>query len=73
LIEPIKMHPGCEVCQCYPECRIDCPDHLKCLDALPVYWSKEYRAKKYAEEVRKRKPQMQVIRKDTIRQTSEKL
>jgi len=27
----------CEVCQCYPECRCDCPDHLQCVRRLPEY------------------------------------
>jgi hypothetical protein len=30
MIEPIKCHPGCDICQCYPEGRNDCPDHMKC-------------------------------------------
>jgi hypothetical protein len=37
MIEPIKMHPLCAECQCYPECRTDCPEHLRCLERLPVY------------------------------------
>jgi hypothetical protein len=32
-----KGFPECEECQCYPECRADCPDHLKCLERLPEY------------------------------------
>lgn len=43
-------------CECYPECRIDCDEHEKCYDKMPEYWSREYKAKKYAEEVRARKP-----------------
>lgn len=37
MIEPIKGHPCCEECQCYPECRSDCQDHLQCVERLPVY------------------------------------
>jgi hypothetical protein len=33
----LKGFPDCRECQCYPECRIDCPDHLKCLERLPEY------------------------------------
>lgn len=29
-MQPIKMHLQCESCQCYPECRNDCPDFPKC-------------------------------------------
>jgi hypothetical protein len=61
LREGLKGFPG-PGCQCYPECRVDCPDSAKCLEMLPVYWTKEYRAKRYAKEVRERKPEMQVRR-----------
>jgi hypothetical protein len=30
----LKGFPECEECQCYPECRIDCPDNEKCLERL---------------------------------------
>jgi hypothetical protein len=26
----LKGFPGCKNCQCYPEGRNDCPDHMKC-------------------------------------------
>lgn len=26
----LKGFPECEECQCYPEGRIDCPDHVEC-------------------------------------------
>lgn len=29
--------PNCKECQCYPECRTDCPNHLQCLERLPGY------------------------------------
>lgn len=32
-----KGFPDCDSCQCYPECRNDCPDHLKCVERLPEY------------------------------------
>lgn len=32
-----KAFPNCTICQCYPECRVDCPDHQSCLDRLPEY------------------------------------
>jgi hypothetical protein len=54
MIEPIKSHPGCAACQCYPECRIDCPDRERCLDRLPGYQTKLDRAKRYAAAVRAR-------------------
>ena len=56
-MQPIKSWPNDRGCQCYPECRNDCPDSMKCYDAMPEYWSKEYRARKYAEGVRERKPE----------------
>lgn len=37
MIPPIKSYPECEVCQCYPECRNDCPDWRQCVERLPVY------------------------------------
>lgn len=55
--QPIKAHALCHGCQCYPECRNDCPDSAECYDAMPEYWSKQYRAMKYAEAVRARKPE----------------
>jgi hypothetical protein len=33
----LKAFPECKECQCYPECRIDCPDHGDCLLRLPGY------------------------------------
>lgn len=30
MLEPIKMHMLCQSCQCYPECRNDCPDFASC-------------------------------------------
>jgi hypothetical protein len=50
-----KGFPDCPECQCYPECRVDCPDREKCLDALPHYQTKLDRAKRYAADVRKRR------------------
>jgi hypothetical protein len=39
VIEPIKSHPNCEECQCYPEGRNDCPDHMKCRSRMDFdYW-----------------------------------
>lgn len=35
--EGLKAFSDCQPCQCYPECRIDCPDHRQCLERLPVY------------------------------------
>lgn len=32
--QPIKSHPLCKECQCYPEGRNDCPDHMKCREWL---------------------------------------
>lgn len=32
-----KGFPDCEECQCYPECRNDCPDYLQCVRRLPEY------------------------------------
>ena len=29
-LEPIKQHPGCKDCQCYPEGRNDCPNFTAC-------------------------------------------
>jgi hypothetical protein len=29
--------PECEACQCYPECRNDCPNYLECVRRLPEY------------------------------------
>lgn len=26
----LKGFPECEECQCYPEGRVDCPDHVEC-------------------------------------------
>lgn len=37
MFPPIKSHPDCKECQCYPECRMDCPDWRQCLERLPVY------------------------------------
>lgn len=37
ITEGFKGFPDCEECQCYPECRIDCPDHRECLKRLPEY------------------------------------
>lgn len=37
---PPKNHPLCEVCQCYPECRPDCPDHELCRAKTGGTWSK---------------------------------
>lgn len=37
MIEPIKQHLLCDECQCYPECRKDCPDYLQCVRRLPEY------------------------------------
>ena len=42
-------------CACYPECRIDCPNHERCLDLLPEYWSKLKHAQVHAAGVRERK------------------
>ena len=33
----LKGYPRCAECQCYPECRLDCPDHLACAARLPEY------------------------------------
>jgi hypothetical protein len=33
----LKGHPLCTECQCYPECRKDCPDNLRCHERMPVY------------------------------------
>jgi hypothetical protein len=30
----LKGFPGCKGCQCYPEGRVDCQDHLKCREWL---------------------------------------
>lgn len=35
--EGLKGFPDCEECQCYPECRVDCPDHKACMQKLPEY------------------------------------
>lgn len=32
-----KGFPECDVCQCYPECRCDCPEHLQCVQRMPEY------------------------------------
>lgn len=37
LATQLKGHMQCTECQCYPECRTDCPDNLKCHERLPVY------------------------------------
>lgn len=37
LEDGLKGYPDCEECQCYPECRTDCPDHLKCAAQMPEY------------------------------------
>lgn len=47
---------GKMICGCYPECRIDCPDHRTCYEEMPEYWSKQYRAQRYAAGVRQRRP-----------------
>lgn len=49
---------GMEVCGCYPECRIDCPDREACLDDMPVYQSKREKAQRYAAQVRQRRPEV---------------
>lgn len=33
----LKVFPECTECQCYPECRADCADHMECLGRLPEY------------------------------------
>lgn len=33
----LKAFPECAECQCYPECRMDCPDWRECLERLPEY------------------------------------
>lgn len=55
-LQPIKQWPECSGCQCYPECRRDCPDSQKCYESMPEYWTKVYRARRMAAEVRARKP-----------------
>lgn len=37
MIGGIKDWPDCTECQCYPECRNDCPDWVACYERLPVY------------------------------------
>lgn len=51
---------GIDRCGCYPECRIDCADREQCLTDMPEYQSKLDRARRYAAEVRRRNPGMQV-------------
>ncbi len=46
------------VCGCYPECRIDCADREQCLDDMPEYQSNLDKAKRYAANVRKRRPEV---------------
>lgn len=60
-IPPIKSHPGDKVCQCYPEGRNDCPDHMRCREHYG-WLSNEEKAQRYAAEVRARNPAMQVKR-----------
>lgn len=40
VLDGLKAFPNCVECQCYPECRNDCPDYLQCLERLPVYRNK---------------------------------
>lgn len=47
---------GKMMCGCYPECRIDCRDHRTCYEEMPEYWSKQYRAQRYAADVLRRRP-----------------
>lgn len=66
---------GDGICECYPECRVDCSLHEDCQDVLygadREYWrrlkleARAKRAKRYAAEVRARKPIMQVTRKSS--------
>jgi len=37
----LKGHPRCEICQCYPECRRDCPDWKRCYRKMREYWTEE--------------------------------
>lgn len=30
VVNGLKAYPDCVECQCYPEGRLDCPDHLQC-------------------------------------------
>lgn len=67
----INGHNGQLICGCYPECRYDCPDSMKCYESMPEYWTKEYRAQRYASEVRERNPMVrQWIEKITNRKLS---
>lgn len=34
LARGFKGYPDDPNCQCYPECRIDCPDHVECKKRL---------------------------------------
>lgn len=40
LAQGLKGFPECPECQCYPECRKDCPDRAECLKRLPEYQRK---------------------------------
>lgn len=40
-LKGINGFPECAECQCYPECRTDCPDHALCLERLPEYKPKD--------------------------------
>lgn len=36
-MQGLKAFPDCQECQCYPECRTDCPDRIACMARLPEY------------------------------------
>ena len=42
----LKGFPECAECQCYPECRNDCPNHLECVKRLPIYHERVFGKKK---------------------------
>jgi hypothetical protein len=46
-VSGLKGFPGCKECQCYPEGRVDCPDHLKCREWLAEN-DRRYRARREA-------------------------
>lgn len=64
----IEGSGGQMICGCYPECRVDCPDHRTCYEEMPVYWSKQYRAQRYAAEVRQRRPEVRQWLQSVIQQ-----
>lgn len=39
-----QTHTSCDVCQCYPEGRIDCPRREACLARMPEYRNAESQA-----------------------------